>query len=210
MNHRELFNTLDEFLSNNIVNDDNKHIPYESEPCCDNPRIKYDEINSVCISCGRMFMINELIIRPQFLNPKYQLTTTIGYGKINRICRLIHRNINHDYRENMANKNYKEIRNIGEKLKLNDKVLNNACYIYKTIYIDRNVSSRNKIKRSLYVYCLFRSCLDYKLEFNIIDTLKDNGLSIENYNKALLKVEDKDKLFLNPHIYTQYEKIKKN
>ncbi len=208
MNHRQLFNELDIFL-NNYLMINNQHIPNEPEPCCDNPRIRYDEVNKVCVSCGRMFLIDDIIIRPQYLNPKYQSTTTIGYGGHKSLYRL-HKWTNNDYRENMANRNYKEIKAIGEKLNLNNKVLDNACYIYKTIYIDRNVSSRNKIKRSLYVYCLCKSSYEYKLDFDIIKTLKDNELSIENYNKALLKVVDEKKLFLNPHINTQYEKIIKN
>ena len=89
-------------------------------------------------------------------------------------------------------------------------MIDNVCCIYKSIYIDRNVSSRNKIKRSLYIYCLYASCVEYNSEFDIIETLKDNQLSIENYNKALLKVEDENKLFLNPNMSKQYKKIKDN
>ena len=182
------------------------------KPCCDNKQLRFNEIHKVCINCGRMYLDDdEIIIKQQFLNPRYQLTTAIGYSNKNlkSIYRL-HKWLNYDYRENMANKNYIEIREIGNKLNLNHKILNNACYIYKTIYIDQNISSRNKIKRSLYIYCLFRSCLDYHKDYDIIQSLKDNNLSIENYNKSLLKVKDENKLFLNPNMTIQFKKLKDN
>ena len=208
MDYKHQLQQLDEFLleSGRI----NKEEKKEELPCCDNQRLRFDNIYNVCISCGRCYHADEIIIRNQHFNPKYQLSTTIGYGYKYKAIHRIHKWTNYDYRENMANRNYIEIREIGTKLKLTKKMLDNACWIYKSIYIDRNVSSRNKIKRSLYIYCLYASCVEYHTEFNIIETLKDNQLSIENYNKALLKVEDKNKLFLNPNMMKQYQKIKDN
>ena len=205
MNYKELFNQLDTFLETRYPTP-----PKIIERCCDNRQLRHNDIEMVCINCGTICLLDEIIIKPQHLNPRYQLSTTIGYAPKTRNIHRLHKWINYDYRENMANRNYVEIREIGDKLKLNHKVLNNACYIYKRIYIDNNVSSRNKIKRSLYVYCLFRSCVDYHTEFDIIQTLKENGLSIENYNKALMKVDDENKLFLNPNMIKQYKKITDN
>ncbi len=201
--YKELFNQLDKYLDEHRPTPPIKII----KPCCDNKRVRCGDIDMVCVNCGRIYELDEIVIKQQFLNPKYQLSTTIGYAAKTRSIHRLHKWINYDYRENMANRNYVEIRDMGNKLNLNIKVLNNACYIYKRIYIDNNVSSRNKIKRSLYVYCLFRSCVDYKLDFNIIQTLKDNKLTIENYNKALNKVIDDDKLYLNPNMERQYKKI---
>ena len=199
-----LFKQLDTYLLESGKTNIKEEI---EEICCENPRYRFCDYYRTCINCGTMIPKDEIIIRNQHLNPKYQLSTTIGYGAKYKAIHRIHKWTNYDYRENMANRNYKEIREIGNKLKLNDKIINNACWIYKGIYINRNVSSRNKIKRSLYIYCLYASCVDYHTEFDIIATLKDNSLSIENYNKALLKVNNENKLFLNPNMVKQYKKV---
>ena len=205
--HRELLNKLDLFIDEtNIVN--TGHIFAEPEKCCNNTKIRHTDLGKVCISSGLMGETHEIIIKPQFLNPKYQLSTSVGYcSKSHSHIYRLHKWTNYDYRENMANKNYIEIREMGNKLKLTMKMIDNACYIYKTIYINKNTSSRNKIKKSLYIYCLFKASNDYDHYFDIIETLIDNNLSIENYNKALLKVDDDSKLFLNPNMPKQYKKL---
>lgn len=196
-------NALDEYLDQCLG-------PIVNTPgvCCSSQNIVIREEWNVCTNCARIFDKDETIIKEQFLNPKYQLTTSIGFGPNSRVIRRLHQWTNHDYRENMANNNYIEIRELGKQL--NSKVLDNACFIYKGIYIDNNVSSRNKIKRALYVYCLNKSCDDYNVYFDIIKTLNDNKLSINNYNKALLKVNDEDKLFLNRQIVNKYKIMSDN
>ena len=188
------FNQLDSILEEMNIN---THQYQEPKPCCDNPRIVHKTEWDVCVNCGTCMDLTDIIIKRQFLNPRYQLTTSIGGGGKYKNVRRLHTWANYDYRENMANRNYKEMRDMGYKLNLHQKIMDNACYIYKGIYINKNVSSRNKIKRSLYVYCIYRSCMDYKKSINIIDLLNENELSIDNYNKAISKVEDENKLFLN-------------
>lgn len=201
--YRELFDKLDKFIGDTTT--------YVTEDrCCENPVIRNDGIMETCINCGSMNPYNEDIIKKSFLNPRYQLSTNIGYNSKYKNINRLHKWINYDYRENMANRNYEEMRGIANKLELDDWVINNACMIYKNIYIDKNISSRNKIKRSLFVYCLFKSCMFYNKDFDIIQTLKDNNLSIENYNKSLLKVEDDDKLFLNSNMMIYYKKMNDN
>ena len=133
-----LFNQLDSYLLNKGLA---KEKEVEIFVCCENQRHRFDEYYRTCISCGHMTPKDEIIINNQHLNPKYQLSTTIGYGAKYKAIHRIHKWTNYDYRENMANRNYKEIREIGNKLILNDKIINNACWIYKGIYINRNVSS---------------------------------------------------------------------
>ena len=200
---KELFKKLDDFIGTN------NHKPQE-ERCCQKPVIRKMDFFDTCINCGRMYEPFDDIIKEEFLNPLYQSSTSIGYSNKFKGVYRIHKWINHDYKENMANTNYVIIKSMGKKLGLNEKILNNACMIYKRIYIDNKVSSRNKIKQSLFIYCLYKSCLDYDTSFNIIEALKDNKLSIENYNKSLLKVEDESKLFLNPNMPLQYKKLKDN
>ena len=68
--HRELLDKLDIFIG-----------PTTKEPiinkCCENPDIRTDGISNTCIKCGRMSNLEEIIIKKQFLNPKYQLSTNI-------------------------------------------------------------------------------------------------------------------------------------
>mgnify|MGYP000651418493 CR=1 FL=1 len=52
--------------------------------------------------------------------------------------------------------------------------------------------------------------MDYKTDFDVIKTLEDNGLSIGNYNKALLKVKDEEKLLLNINMTKLYTKLTDN
>ncbi len=201
--YKTLFKQLDDFIGIKPPSEIDRR-------CCEKPRIRTDGIHDTCVNCGTMNPYNEIIIKKHFLNPKYQLSTCIGYNnKFKPVLRL-HKWINYDYRENMANRNYNEIREIGSKLKLDPWVLDNACMIYKKIYIDDNISSRNKIKKSLFIYCLSKSCYNYNIDFDIIKTLKDNKLSIKNYNKSLLKIKDVSKLFLNPNMVLLYKKLKDN
>ena len=69
------------------------------------------------------------------------------------------------------------------------------------------MSSRNKIKRSLFLYCLYQSAIEYDTYFDMISALKDNNLSIENFNKALLKVKNPKKQFLNSTMEKQYKRL---
>ncbi len=201
------FNQLDSILDEMNINPKKEIEPI---PCCDNRRIIHGTEWDVCINCGTCIDPHEIIIKRQFLNPRYQMTTAIGSGGKYKNVRRLHTWANYDYRENMANRNYKEIRDIGNGLNLHQKVLDNACFIYKSIYINKNVSSRNKIKRSLYIYCLARSCVEYHLTFDIIKMLGENGLSIDNYNKAISKVEDENKLFLNVNMVDKMKIAKDN
>lgn len=201
--YKQLFRVLDDFLG-----EQNKAL--DNLDCCINKYIRTDGIFDTCVSCGFMKPHNEVIIKKHFLNPRFQLTTTIGYNNKFKSVNRLHKWINYDYRENMSIRNYKVIREMGQKLKLDNWIMDNACMIYKHIYIDNKISSRNKIKNSLFIYCLMKSAFYYKKEFNIISCIKDNGLSIENYNKSLLKVDDENKLFLNPNMTIQHKKLTDN
>jgi hypothetical protein len=201
MEHKKLLDTLDKFIGNNTS-------IYLTDDCCSNKEIKTDGIMDTCINCGLTLEHREDIIKKDFLNPKYQLSTTIQYNKKYNNINRIHKWSNYDYKENMANKNYEEINNIGEKLNMETWEIRNACMIYRNIYIDKKISSRNKIKRSLFVYCLYTSCCQYNKEFDIIKTLRDNDLSIENYNKAICKIVDENKYFLNTNMTKYFYKLK--
>lgn len=203
--HRQLLKDLDLWIGQTTKT------PSHENKCCIDPKIRTDGIMDTCVNCGNTTEYSETILKKQFLNPRYQLSTSIGChnGKYKGVARL-HRWLTCDYRENMANNNYREMRQIAEKLSLNEWIINHSCMIYKKIYIDDNISSRNKIKRSLFIYCLYKGASHYEKEFDVIQVLKDNKLSIGNYNKCLLKVDDEDKLFLNSNMCMYYKKLGDN
>jgi hypothetical protein len=208
MTHKELFKKLDDFLfGKNEIN----HISSPVE-CCSNPKIRCCEIEDVCINCGS---INSNIVEQppdeltSVLNPKFMLTTFVPYSSKYRHIHRLHtwHPQNFCYKENMALQSYKFIKKICDQNKLNEKIYYNSCFHYKRIYIDDNISSRNKIKRCLLIYCIHRSCKDYNKKVNVITILKSNHLSITNYNKALSKIVDKDKLYLNNNMEKYYETL---
>ena len=145
----------------------------------------------------------------------------MGYApgsKYSRLSRL-HKWCNYDYKENTANKTYIEIEKLGRKLELNTLIIADACNVYKTIYIDDEISCRDKIRICMYIYCLYVSALNSGYSFSIFNVLrntqlyahlltneKDNKvkkkkeLTIENFNKATEKVKKHDyanKVLLN-------------
>ncbi len=198
MYHQELFKTLDDFIgeSPRLIKDDK---------CCINPDIQKIDVMDTCLNCGNSKIHEETIIKVKFLNPKYQLSTSIGYGSNKyQPIRRIHLWTNTDYRENMAIKNYTEIKRICNDFNLSEKIKTSSEFKYKKIYIDNNISSRSKIKQSLFIYCIYESCLDYKVDFDIIKALVDNGLSIQNYNKAIFKIDDDKKIYLKADMMVKY------
>ena len=201
------FELLQDAIDNGIFRKEKKKVKKVNKNCCRKMKIVEDNTYKICINCGYSWMNNIEYGDPTyFLNPKYQLSTEMGnsyYSKYRSLKRL-HTWNNYDYRENAANVCYDEIKKIGKSIKLSDKIINQSCFLYKVIYIDNKVSSRNKIKRSIYCYCLHRSSCHNETDINIIELLKDNDLTIENYNKALGKVKDKEKLYLNINIEKYY------
>ena len=178
------------------------------DKCCDKMKLRKGLEYRVCVSCGRCNgKSREDTEYYEVLNARYQNTTTIGYAKNSKKLHRLHKWTNYDYRENMAMKNYKTIRDMCEDFGLHNRVKDNACFIYKRIYIDKMVSSRHKIKECIFMYCILHSCNDYKINFDIISNLRKYNLNINKYNKALLKIEDDDVLFLNKNMESYYNLI---
>lgn len=202
------------------------HIRATPIKCCESPSIFHEDVYRVCRNCARIFMHpEEDICFSNQLNPKYQLTTAIAYSNKNmRDVYRIHKWLSYDYRENKANEQYYFIREIGEKFDMNERMLDNACYIYKSIYIDENVSSRDRVKYALYIYCIKKTFDRFNKSFDIIRALEDTtlpkkdklghityvSLTIKNYNDAISKVKDDDKLYLNENIPSMFRLMKKN
>ena len=196
------FKSLDNFIIKEELKIDFK----EDVDCCYNQSLIKDYTNGsvICENCGICYTDNiEYIDVPIYKNPKFHLSTKMSYLPKWRSIHRLHNWSNYDYQENTANKSYKDIEELGIKLGLHNKQIQKATQYYKIIYIDNNTSSRNKIKKCLFLYCLYKAS-NYKL--NIIQILNDNNLTINNFNKAMTKINDEDKLFLHNKMIN-YQKI---
>ena len=170
----------------------------KSDNCCDNEKLVLDQQmnRNICRNCGQVGEIpDEVNFVHTLRNPKYRMSTRMGYSiKYSKLHR-IHKWNNYDYKENAANANYIDITLIGNKLHLSNLMIKDACNLYCKIYIGEEVSSRDKIKTCMYIYCLYRSAIHYGIEFDLFDILKKEKLSIDNFNKATDKLDNK--LLLN-------------
>ncbi len=175
------------FKKLNNYNEEQKEI---KEECCDNKKIIIDISNNIaiCENCGNTEIYHEFI-QENYLtqtNPHYKLTSIIPYSNKFKSLNRIQKWNNYSYQENTALISYKEIRKIGLELKLSNEIINNAIQLYKYFYINENISTRNKIKKSLYIYCIFYYSFE-KNFFNIFEVLKKYNLNVSNFNKAILR-----------------------
>ena len=179
--------------------------------CCNNQIIIVDVPNNIeiCSNCGNTLKYYELIEENAItqINPYYRLTSIIGYSyKFKNIQRL-QKWSNYDYKENTAIASYKEIRKLGLEIKLNNEIINNSIQLYKEFYIHNGISTRYKIKLSLYIYCLFYNSFE-KNFFDIFYVLKQNNLTTDNFNKAIYR-SNLNKYYLHQNIEKYIEIINK-
>ena len=158
------------------------------EDCCNNKKIIIDEPKNIeiCKSCGNTEIYIELI-QDNYItqtNPKYRLTSIIPYSFKYKHLNRIQKWNNYSYKENTALKSYKTIRNLGLEFNLNNEIINNAIQLYKKFYYQDKISTRNKIKRSLFIYCLFYFSFNNNF-FDIFEKLKIKNLSVTHFNKAI-------------------------
>ena len=129
------------------------------EDCCDNKKTIIDEPNNIeiCENCGNTEIYYELIQENYITqtNPHYKLTSVIPYSNKFKHLNRLQKWQNYSYEENTALVSYKDIRIIGLEINLSNEIINNAIQLYKHFYINEKISTRNKIKKSLYIYCLF-------------------------------------------------------
>lgn len=182
----------------------------KEEDCCDNKQIIIDISNNIeiCSNCGNTENYHELIQENAItqINPYYRLTSIIAYSHKYKHLNRLQKWSNYSYKENTVMKSYKDIRELGLKIKLNNDIISKAIRLYKDIYINEKISTRNKIKQSLYIYCLFYYSFNNNF-FNIFEVLKDNNLSIINFNKAISR-SNMNKFFLHPNMIKYIELIK--
>lgn len=169
--------------------------------CCDNQELRDDMVMDIttCINCGVCFTREDDVEFGECIrNPKFKMTTTMSYsgGNKYRSIQRIQKWMNYDYKENAANDNYTDIKNICNKLNLPIRVENCACDYYKKVYIDDEITSRDNIRFSMYLVCIHRACLFNEYEVDIFDLLEKASIDIDDYNKAADKI-DEIKLLIN-------------
>lgn len=189
-------------LLDNVIEEEKETTEEEDKECCNNPDIVMDNIYciNICQNCGITsdlhsddyeldYQIESHTFTSAFmLNKKFKLSTTMNYGgsKYYKLKR-IHKWGECDYKEITASNRFEEINNIGEKLNISKKDLTRTHYLYKDIYDSCNISTRGKITKSLYLYCLY-----FIKDFNIdiLTLIKDNDLTTSNYNTAMKHLDN--------------------
>ena len=193
-----------------LLDMDNKKIEtVKLTNCCQNREMIDDFVNnfSVCKNCGITETRQEILFEPNYRNPKFKMSTTMTYMKKYYKLYRLHMWANHDYKENNANNNYTEIEAICKNMSIANIVYQQACNLYKKIYIDDEISSRDNIKRCMYIYCIYRASIKYgEQPLDIFEMLKKCKLKTDNYNKATNKCEVK--LLINDNMKDTITKIK--
>jgi hypothetical protein len=182
--------------------------------CCNNQIIIVDISNNleICESCGNTKKYVEYVEENALtqINPYYRLTSVISSqgGYKFKALRRLHKWNNFSYKENTAISSYKEIRKIGLEIKLINEIINNSIQLYKDFYINNEISTRHKIKKSLYIYCLFYNSFELNF-FDIFEVLSNYELSIDNFNKSIQR-SNYNKYFLQNNMKLYIDIINKN
>lgn len=168
--------------------------------CCNNQEILIIDNTNVCENCGLVIDDNlyENMDNEKFknvYNPKFALSTKIEYKSKYKSLYRLQKWTSYDYKENTANNSYNEIKKIGKIFNIETTILDNACCLYNDIYMKQQISSRNKIKRSIYIYCIYKSCLLKNIyDIDLLEMIEKNNLTIDNFNNAIIKLNDKNYL----------------
>jgi len=205
MNYKNYFEKLNDY-------NNKKEEKIIKKDCCNNKKIIIDIPNNIeiCENCGFTKIYYEYVEENSITqsNPYYRLTSIIANSYRYKNIQRIHKWNNYDYKENTAINSYKKIREIGLKINLNNQIINNSIQEYKELYVNNGISTRYKIKLSLYIYCLFFNSFENNF-FNIFEVLNEYNLTIDNFNKAINRSEKK-KYFLQNNMIKYIDIIHKN
>lgn len=185
--------------------------------CCEDMihEVYHNQQTKVCINCGLVSSYQEHINQNTRLNNKYNLSTTVStfnnkYKTLNKLNNWF----NYDYKENTLMKSCDEIEKICKNFNLN-KIIKKAKFLYKNIYIDNNITSRNKIKNALYIYSIYLICKKNNIEIDLDDLLVYSNIKLNHFMKAISKlktIEDEYKIskydyFPNNKLKNMYQEI---
>jgi transcription initiation factor TFIIIB Brf1 subunit/transcription initiation factor TFIIB len=171
--------------------------------------IEYENMIEVCVKCGLTKEYIEKEEPIQYLNNKYHLTTIIVGGKNTRqnyTIKKLQKWNNYNYKEVTMTKSFKVIKDICNHFNLNGIIYNNAINYYKNIFLDKNISSRDNIKKSVYVFCIIKSCLNENKDVVLEDILDHIKVKKKHYLKALKKI-DKNNIYFIKNIVEDKLKI---
>ena len=195
MDYSSYFKKLEDLNSQNEEN-------AENETCCENPEYIFDNTYETCKNCGNSLLknikneydslvYNGLEKQRNYLNKKYMNSTIVGncYKKKYNILKLIHNQQNYNYKEKTLMINICDIDKICEHLNLSKIIRNKSKLLYKNIYIDESISSRCKIKKAVYIFCVYKVCSEENIYFELEEILKFSGINLDNYTFCLKKME---------------------
>lgn len=180
-----------------LENHNKMEIKKEDEECEHTFLIDYEYHTEICDKCGLSKPYVEEIKPNTYLNKKFHLTTIIVGGKSskkNYMLKKFQKYSNYNYKEVTMLKSFKEIKKICKHFNLNNKIYDVSISKYKNIFLDLNISSRDKIKKSVYVYCIIYGCNFYNIEIDVKDILNYIRIEKKHYLKALKKI-DKNNIY---------------
>ncbi len=209
-NFDTLFNTLDNLIQKDTISGKNKMIEIVKEICCDDMKLEKDDTFETCINCGVKKLVTFELERPNvFHNRKFHNSTLIGYSSKTFNINRIHKFITYDYKETTLMKTLTIIGKICLKFELSGYVVEQSKNRYKELYIDKNISSRSNIKKAVYIYCIYSSCMHNKININLNDLIDHMGIKLSHFEKCMKKIDDK-MIFTNNKILKYLKIAEKN
>lgn len=200
-----------------ILNEHNKIERQEKEEkvekqCCYNPIIIYNDTYIVCENCAVVQKNDLEYDEPiKYLNNKFHLTTLISksnkkYYHLNRLQKYN----NYNYKEVTMINSFQEIKDICNQFNLSKQIYDVAITKYKDIYIDKQISSRDNIKKSIYLYCIIFACDYHNQNKNLEKMLNYINVKKKHYHKAVKKVNKNDIIFINDLLNKKLLECEKN
>lgn len=197
MDFNKYFDILNEYNKIERQEKEEKEEKVEKD-CCDNPIIVFTDTYKVCENCAIVKKNDLEYQRPiKYLNNRFHLTTMISksnrkYYHLNRLQKYN----NYNYKEVTMLNSFKEIKKICNKFDLPSQIYDVAVTKYKDIYIDKGISSRDNIKKSIYLYCIIFSCDYHNQNKNLENMLNHIKVKKKHYHKAVKKVNKNDIIFI--------------
>ena len=209
MDYQNYFDLLENHNTKNIKKKEDKCFNYFDH------EFVIDQENNieVCTYCGETKKYIEGDEPINHLNNKYHLTSMIVGGKNcrnNYVIKKLHKYNNYDYKEVTMNKSFKEIKKICDHFKLSNKIYNNSVCKYKNIFLDQNISSRDNIKKSVYIYCIVFSCDYNNIEIDVDNLINYLNLKRKHYIKALKKLDKNNTYFVKDLVESKIQTCLEN
>lgn len=152
-----------------------------------------------------------------FFKPRTYISS--GNSDKHKVLTRLHQWANYNTREVEADKCYGLIKDMliilipnyeGEN-HIGDKILNHAKLIWYNLYIlaedEKKIRTRSAIRKGVFAYCIFKAFNQFDYNYDIIESLSQLNIPISKYNKALLKVNDEDKIYLHTRLLKYLEII---